>query len=677
MSDDDEAPKKTEPGRASRLALEAAAQIADWCERRKKEAIEDAKRQMWTVWTLLGGGVVLLLVLPRLVALIDYTAATLPPDAVKEAAAALSLMETNESEMQEDLGNASAGLDKRQDELRAAEEVLEAATMAFEDPFEDPLAVWQRAGPADIDFEINVFTQQEDGLLLAAGRERTEEGSRILLLRSEDGEVWSSVRPEEAGARIAGRLFALAPAPDGGLIAAGAEETEDGYKTLLLRSEDGAAWSPIRPEEAGARIAGWLFALASAPDGGLIAAGGEETEDGDKTLLLRSEDGAVWSPIGPEEAGVRIAGRLDALAPAPDGGLIAAGREATEDGDRTLLLRSEDGAAWSPIPQEEADTRIAGAIYVLAATPDGGLIAAGREATEDGEKTLLLRSEDGEDWSPLRPEEAGARIAGRLYAFAPAPDGGLLAAGREQTDEGDWTLLLRSEDGAAWSPLRSEMSGSRFGPWYWALFSGSDGTVYADGLDTPFVRSAPADRAVARRAILDGEPAPDFAVPDGSADRAEAVRQATRAAEIARDLADQQTRIRDQAKASHQRQTVAVEQIKEANKTLEDALRRTEPIRQASWIATRLAVIALLIFLVQIVVNRYRYLQRLADFYDGRAQAFRMLANAGPTAAGVMLHNVSLNELMAGLSPSAISFGREAEPPTQHLMSILQTAIKK
>lgn len=69
--------------------------------------------------------------------------------------------------------------------------------------------------------------------------------------------------------------------------------------------------------------------------------------------------------------------------------------------------------------------------------------------------------------------------------------------------------------------------------------------------------------------------------------------------------------------------------------------------------------------------------QRLADFYDGRAQAFRVLAQSGPAAAGAILHNVSRNELMAGLSPSAISFGREAEPPTQQLMSLLQTAIKR
>ncbi|MEM1079916.1 MAG: hypothetical protein AAGB07_11040 [Pseudomonadota bacterium] len=42
-----------------------------------------------------------------------------------------------------------------------------------------------------------------------------------------------------------------------------------------------------------------------------------------------------------------------------------------------------------------------------------------------------------------------------------------------------------------------------------------------------------------------------------------------------------------------------------------------------------------------------------------------MLANAGPEAAGAMLHEVSLPDLMSGLSPEAIGFGKAFEPPTQ------------
>ncbi len=104
------------------------------------------------------------------------------------------------------------------------------------------------------------------------------------------------------------------------------------------------------------------------------------------------------------------------------------------------------------------------------------------------------------------------------------------------------------------------------------------------------------------------------------------------------------------------------------------ALRQAEPARQLAQIATRLAVIGLLIYLVQTVVNRYRYLQRLAGFYQARAQAFRLLA-ASPDAS--LLQGVSLGDVTAMLSPDAIGFDKSAEPPTGQMVSLLQAGLKR
>ncbi|MEM7236752.1 MAG: hypothetical protein AAF501_02850 [Pseudomonadota bacterium] len=521
MTDETTNPTPPEPREASLAAMNAPAGVAEWCDLRKTSALKDARRQIRTVWWLLGGGVLLLLILPRLIASIDYLDATLPPDAVKDAAQALNLMVTNEAEMAAELEQAETDLKRFGDELAKAKSELAIATGNFKRPFDDPLAVWERIGPEGLDFDIFGF-------------------------------------------------FTL---PGGEILAAGWENTEEGRKTLIPRSTDGQTWDPVRPEGGGARIGGRLFSLAVTPTGVIIAAGYEDTEEG---------------PI-------------------------------------TLFLRSTDGQTWDPVPTGDDDKRIGGLLYSLAVTPTGAILAAGSEDTEEGRKTLILRSTDGQTWDAVRHEADGIRLGG----------------------------------------------------WFRTILSGPDGRIYADGNGAPFVRTAPGRRDEASSAVLAGDPLPDLIVPDGSATRAETLRQLTRTEEIAQERVDQQKTIVANATASLERQQTAVGRIAAANIELESALRRTEPVRQASWIGTRLAVIALIIFLVQIVVNRYRYLQRLADFYDGRAHAFRMLATAGPEAAGAMLHEVSLPDLMAGLSPEAISFGKASEPPTQQVMAAVQAALRK
>ena len=98
-------------------------------------------------------------------------------------------------------------------------------------------------------------------------------------------------------------------------------------------------------------------------------------------------------------------------------------------------------------------------------------------------------------------------------------------------------------------------------------------------------------------------------------------------------------------------------------------------MRQAGQIATRLAVVGLLIYLVQIVVNRYRYLQRLAGFYQARAQAFRLLAASSPDTA--LLKDITLADVTSMLSPDAIGFDKAAEPPTSQIFSLLQAGLRK
>ncbi len=139
-------------------------------------------------------------------------------------------------------------------------------------------------------------------------------------------------------------------------------------------------------------------------------------------------------------------------------------------------------------------------------------------------------------------------------------------------------------------------------------------------------------------------------------------------------IATERVRVKDANEATLVRQDKVKADFGKLSAELVKTLRTADPARQLAQIATRLAVIGLLIYLVQIVVNRYRYLQRLAGFYQARAQSFRMLA-ASPDAR--LLAGVTLADLTTMLSPDGIGFDKTAEPPTNQMVSLLQAGLKR
>ena len=175
----------------------------------------------------------------------------------------------------------------------------------------------------------------------------------------------------------------------------------------------------------------------------------------------------------------------------------------------------------------------------------------------------------------------------------------------------------------------------------------------------------------------DGVLPPDLIVPAGTGQRLSDIADRRAAIAVLRTQEAQQQAFLTTAEASLTRQNSAVETLGTVAVNLKEALRTAEPVRQASRIATRLAIVALLIFLVQIVVNRYRYLQRLAGFYQARAQAFRMLADSDPALGAQLLQHVTATELIASLSPDAIRFDKTAAAPTDNLAALLQAGLRK
>lgn len=90
------------------------------------------------------------------------------------------------------------------------------------------------------------------------------------------------------------------------------------------------------------------------------------------------------------------------------------------------------------------------------------------------------------------------------------------------------------------------------------------------------------------------------------------------------------------------------------------------------WInATRVAIIFIILFLVQILVNLYRYNTRLAGYYDARADALMLM-----TVEEIGSKKVGLDALMIALSPDMLDFGKSPKTAVDHAMGIAKELLR-
>jgi hypothetical protein len=698
-----ETPDPAPEGPLSDRAVAAAEAVAEWCEARREEAERSARAQIRVVWLLLLGGLVLLLVLPRLVQEIDFLwrETSLPPALIQTAERTQDKIETNRAEMEADAADAgerAAALQRRVDETRGE---AGRRAEALETGLSAPLALWRDAAPGGEEregFSVESLLTLPNGGWIAGGSIRGEDGaerSRVAALVLTEGPGESRLlRLAPDGEPIEGEVLDLARGRDGAFVAAGVEGDLLNPVTLLLHSPDGFDWRRVGPRDRNAAVS----ALVALPQGGFAAAGQfrRSLRGGDEILplVLRSEDGRDWTP---SPLGARGGGAVSVRGAALDGEgrLLLAGR--VQPGlagapGRAALSRP----AIIPVATGEADGAVRtplempGGFNGIRLHPDGALHAFG-ERFETGAaaplppghpagRALIAASRDGESWSPLPLAPEAAPPGSEIEALVRLPDGAVLAAGRMPAAEGGRAptpLLIRSADGEVWERLAVPGLRGRALGTIDALAVTAEGRVLVGGISLLRESLLPAEARAAARAIVEGGAAapPDLILPpDADAALAELQRLRDRAAQ----LADQLAQARDllaTAEASLNRQVEAAAEFATVSEELEKALRTADSVRQAGLIATRLAVIALIVYLVQIVVNRYRYLQRLSGFYQARAQAFRLLAASAPDRS--LLRGVSLADLTAMLSPDAIGFDKTAEPPTNQMVSLLQAGLRR
>jgi len=561
---------------------------------------------------------------------------------------------------------------------------------------QSPSALWTPLEFGSFQGRLYAITPTPDGGMIAAGREGDEPHATLLLMRSDPGGGdWTPIRPtEQDGMPVKGRLSAVAPTSDGGFIVAGKEEDPEGDTLFIMRSDpSGDNWTPFRPKEPdGTLIRGTLFAITSLPGGGFIAAGWEGILESDAPLFIRSDpSGDNWTPIRPKKPdGTPLVGRLYAIAPASDGGFIAVGRERSDKGDILVLMRSDSsGDNWKRIhPTKPDGTPIEGRLYSITPAPGGGFIAAGNEGKFSNAKPLIMRSDpSGDDWTPIRPKKPdGTPLQGVLYAIASAPDGGFIAAGNE-----DGTVLSLHSDpsGDNWTPIRpTEPDGALFQGSLRAIAPAPNGGFIAVGNEGSsrggrnlMIRSLAGDEVrIFPEARLFVEQH-DQTV-DESREQSDRIisEYETIIEDLERDSLLLPLEVRKQLplakdmKQNWERDFNERTSLRESREALIIAWIESEPFQRISRIVTRVAVIVLLIYLVQIMVNLFRYNTRLAAFYQARADAIELLAISN-VSLGTSL-NATIAEIAAALSPDNVDFGKAPTPPSQQVIEMLGDAAK-
>ncbi|MEM9045244.1 MAG: hypothetical protein AAGC81_11145, partial [Pseudomonadota bacterium] len=492
-------------------------------------------------------------------------------------------------------------------------------------------------------------------------------GQEALLLYSSDARNWEKAildieppkltRDPNQIIQVVEIIDAIAESSSDGMMAVGRSRGREDV-TIFLQSEDGEVWRPVASEQFGLFNARRVE-VAAHPEGGFVVGG--YVSGGKQNLpiveLMSRKEADVWE-VKSLDLDKQAEGLTTALTVSPDGTIVVAVSQFGPELESVRIFEGDLLGNWRPtatlMEGEEAT------IQEFVQTPEG-LIAGGYFVGPEGEVAKLFRRAPEGGWQDLLPDQ---QIAGFLESFLVRADGTIMVVSDLGIYEigADKSVLLHPQDT---SRVRDVIS------------TAEDEVMLINSRVAPLTPLSPEQLVAFRSEALKGNVAEGFV--SSSRIQEDIGTLSTRNAVLA-DLEKrrrEQQSFLDSARQLERDQSAAIARVSTANEALEDALRTAEPVRQAISMGTRVAIIALLIFLVQIVVNRYRYLQRLAGFYRARGHAFRMVAAGEPDTPMPMLKDVNLTDLMSSLSPDAIGFDKAADPPTHHVSSLLQTALKR
>jgi uncharacterized delta-60 repeat protein len=325
-------------------------------------------------------------------------------------------------------------------------------------------------GITDVAFSVAL---QTDGKILAAGVTHIDGINNIALARyNSDGTLDASFgtdgRVTDNFAGVGAVAFAVAPQPDGKIVAAGWTGINGGADFALVRYNGngtldagfGTAGRVITDfaDSQASSVAG-VFSIAVQPDGKIVAAG-DARIDGKYDFTL-----ARYNSNGTLDAGFGTGGKVitdfagsddgaEAVALQPDGKIVAAGFARSVDFG--LARYNSNGTLDASFGTGGKVTTDFGgfsdAAFGVAIQPDGKIVAAGGGITVTSQFmdfALARYNSDGSldaGFGKVTTDFAGSQD--QAFAVAVQPDGKIVAAGQAGVGLDDVFALSRYEAGA-------------------------------------------------------------------------------------------------------------------------------------------------------------------------------------------------------------------------------------
>ena len=222
-----------------------------------------------------------------------------------------------------------------------------------------------------------------------------------------DGIAWAAL-----GSGLGGAVEALATLPNGDLVAGGSFSVAGGVGALNVAKWDGSAWSPL-----GSGLNGAVMAVAVLPNGDLVAGGLFTMAGATSVSHIARWNGSMWTPLG-----LGVGGAVATLAVLPNGDIVAGGSFATAGSASASRVARWNGSAWSPMGSQGAATN--GDVLALAVLPNDDLVACGQFTQIAGVNARGIARWGGSLWSPL-----GSGMEKAVESLAVLPDGTLAAGG--------------------------------------------------------------------------------------------------------------------------------------------------------------------------------------------------------------------------------------------------------
>ncbi|OIQ45393.1 MAG: hypothetical protein BM558_03990 [Roseobacter sp. MedPE-SW] len=636
-----------------------------------------AQNQFQTIWFLLMGGLALVLILPFIIQKLDdflSEGRKLDPAIVEDAKtvdASLKDIQTNQNADRDTVTSRLDELTTQRDQAVSIVEKLEDDLVRSLSP---PLSTWEEVGPYRYE-EIEVQLHRrlaEDRIVGMAWDMNNSLGQAVFLEWSNDT-FETSPFPNALSDDVT--FAAITQQPSGALLVG----SNSGLKSdspqfhITRRNRDG--WQEIYTGS------GTLADIKVTETGEVFAFGSSKISE-TRTEPLFIQVAGLGQPKPVQDALNLIPpnSMITSVLDRSDGTLIVYGLTTSPSATantRFTISRDPTGV-WTLIdtlPGFENGAQNADQ------SPTELVIGKPLDTPESPPRILaitsnfqspnrLLSSADGLTWQRPQgetPTEVSALTYSERYGF--------VAAGLVGTKDQKSPRIWVSTNGLTWKSQGFEQYGSPLDTPFSLLTSLPSGEIFISGSHGNFVSFQIENQGDLNLSDqLEEIPfdSPDLS-PPGTSETLREVENQIREIDSVGPLIDDQQKIVARANAYSKTLEDSIKQYDEVRAALDQSLRNNELTRQITQTATRIAVIGMLIYLVQIVVNRYRYLQRLASFYQARAQALHILADQ---ADQTLLKGITISDLATLLSPDSIGFDSAPEAPTQQMVALLQAGIR-